>query len=146
MFEPGSSSSSQTGAMHSEHTVLQLTNSLKFQNTTIIPGSRYTPARRSREYGATNYFSGYVFRGDMRYPEIIFEEGFTLQASVRTMYHSMLQFLPKQHTPCAPMLSCVQQFKFLSMSFQCVRCFLSSQVSTSHMPTRLSLRQSVFQR
>ena len=86
MFEHGSSSSSQTGAMHSKYSVLQLTNPLKFQNTTIIPGSRYTPSRRSREYGATKYFSGYVFRGDMRYPEIIFEQGFTLQASVRGMH------------------------------------------------------------
>ena len=87
MFEPGSSSSSRTGAMHLEYTVLQLTNPLKFQNTTIIPGSRHISAGKSKkEYGATRYFSGYVFRADSRPPQVIFEQGFVLQLSVKSMH------------------------------------------------------------
>ncbi|UYM18431.1 scabin-related ADP-ribosyltransferase [Endozoicomonas euniceicola] len=63
--------------------MLQLTNALKFQNTTTIPGSRHIPAVRSREFGAKSYFSGYVFRGDSRPPDVIFEQGFMLQYSVQ---------------------------------------------------------------
>ncbi|MCW7554262.1 hypothetical protein NX722_16865 [Endozoicomonas gorgoniicola] len=72
--------------MHSEYTVLQLTNPLKFQNTTIIPGSRCIPAGESKEYGATRYFSGYVFRADDRPPRVIFEEGFMIRHPVNAMY------------------------------------------------------------
>ncbi|UYM17346.1 hypothetical protein [Endozoicomonas euniceicola] len=90
MFEPGSSSSSQTGVMHSEYTVLQLTNPLKFQNTTIIPGSRHISARSSKEYGATRYFSGYAFRADSRSPQVIFEQGFMLRLSVKSMHQIVM--------------------------------------------------------
>ena len=86
MFEPGSSSSSQAGTMHSEYTVLKLTNPLKFQNTTTLPGSRHISANESEEYGATKYFSGYVFRGDSRPPQVVFEQGFMLQLPVKSMH------------------------------------------------------------
>ena len=85
MFKPGSSSSSHTYNLYSEENVLQLTNALKFRNTTTIPGSRHIPAVRSREFGAKSYFSGYVFRGDARPPDIIFEQGFKPQFPLVSM-------------------------------------------------------------
>ena len=72
--------------MESEYAVLQLTNPLKFQDTTVMSGSSYVTAKRSKEYGATKYFSGYAFRGDKRPPQIIFEQGFMLQLPVTGMH------------------------------------------------------------
>ncbi|UYM14702.1 hypothetical protein [Endozoicomonas euniceicola] len=59
----------------SKGNILRLTNPEKFQNTTIIPGSKYTPAASSASFGATGYFSGYVFRADTNPAEIIFKKG-----------------------------------------------------------------------
>ena len=87
MFKRGSRSRSQTDNLYSEGNVLQLTNALKFENTTTIPGSRQIPAVTSREYRAKSYFSGYVFRGDTRPPDIIFEQGFMLLKPVTEMRH-----------------------------------------------------------
>ena len=84
MFKRRSRSPSQTDNSYSGD-VLQLTNALKFENTTTIPGSRLIPAVRSREFRAKSYFSGYVFRGDTRPPDIIFEEGFMLWKPVTEM-------------------------------------------------------------
>ena len=85
MLKRGSRSRSQTDSSHSEGNVLQLTNALKFENTTTIPGSRLIPAVRSREFRAKSYFSGYVFRGDTRPPDIIFKQGFMLWKPVTEM-------------------------------------------------------------
>ncbi|MET4695794.1 hypothetical protein [Endozoicomonas lisbonensis] len=68
-----------------EGNVLHLTNPEKFQNTTIIPGARYIPANRSTSYGATGYFSGYVFRADENPPEIIFKKGIVKHSPVVSM-------------------------------------------------------------
>ena len=84
MLKRGSRSPSQTDNSYSGD-VLQLTNALKFENTTTIPGSRHIPAVRSREFRAKSYFSGYVFRGDTRPPDIIFKQGFMLWNPVTEM-------------------------------------------------------------
>jgi len=49
-----------------------------FQNTKSMACALYRPANASRSLGATHYFSGYVFRGDTRPPEVVFHEGFQL--------------------------------------------------------------------
>ena len=85
MFKLDFRSSSHRYNLYSEGNVLQLTNALKFQNTTTISGSRHIPAVRSREFRAKSYFSGYVFRGDTRPPDIIFEQGFMLRHPVESM-------------------------------------------------------------
>ncbi|UYM18435.1 hypothetical protein [Endozoicomonas euniceicola] len=90
MFKRGSRSRSQTDNIFSKKNVLQLTNALKFENTTTIPGSRLIPAVTSREYRAKSYFSGYVFRGDARPPDIIFEQGFMLLKPVTEMRQAHL--------------------------------------------------------
>ena len=69
----------------SKGNVLHLTNPDRFQNTTIIPGARYTPASRSQSFGATGYFSGYVFRADRNPVEIIFKKGFEKRWPISSM-------------------------------------------------------------
>ncbi|UYM17291.1 hypothetical protein [Endozoicomonas euniceicola] len=69
--------------------VLELTNRHHFLNTTTVLGACYTPGNWcSRAPGISgavmvdvqpSYFSGYVFRGDTRPPNLIFEDGFELQ-------------------------------------------------------------------
>ncbi|UYM17289.1 hypothetical protein [Endozoicomonas euniceicola] len=69
--------------------ILELTNPHHFLNTTTIPGACYTPADWCSDapgFSETvvvkvkpSYFSGYVFRGDARPPDLIFEVGFGLQ-------------------------------------------------------------------
>ncbi|MCW7552059.1 hypothetical protein NX722_05255 [Endozoicomonas gorgoniicola] len=68
--------------------VLELTNPNKFLNTTNIAGSCYTHGNWCSDDPWSDavlvdvmpsYFSGYVFRGDARSPDIIFEKGFTAQ-------------------------------------------------------------------
>ena len=85
MFKLCFRGSSHTHNLYSEGNLLQLTNALKFRDTTTIPGSRHIPAVRSRGFLAQSYFSGYVFRGDTRPPDIIFEQGFMLQHPVKSM-------------------------------------------------------------
>ena len=69
--------------------VLELTNRHHFLNTTTVSGACYTPNNCcSKAPGISravmvdvqpSYFSGYVFRGDTRPPDLIFERGFELQ-------------------------------------------------------------------
>ncbi|UYM17290.1 hypothetical protein [Endozoicomonas euniceicola] len=80
--------------------VLELTNPNHFLNTTTISESCYTPADWCSDapgFSETvvvdvkpSYFSGYVFRGDTRPPDHIFEIGFDLQPTSRseTRYQS----------------------------------------------------------
>lgn len=56
--------------------VLLLNNPVTFQDTRKVPGSRLTPPVKTKARG---YFSGYVFRGDTRTPQVIFSQGFQLQ-------------------------------------------------------------------
>ena len=58
--------------------VLLLTRSSKFQDTTQVSGACYVPAVSSVDIGAKNYFSGYVFRGDTRFKEVVLSKGFEL--------------------------------------------------------------------
>ena len=67
-----------TLGIYSEENVFLLTNSGKFQNTTMIPGTRYFPANSSRLYGVLNYFSGFVFRGDGNPIQQVLEKGFIM--------------------------------------------------------------------
>ncbi|UYM17255.1 hypothetical protein [Endozoicomonas euniceicola] len=72
--------------IYSSDNVLLLTNPEKFQNTTQILGTRRVPAVGSNEFGAVCYFiGGYVFRGDGRPPNIIFNQGFVMRRPLRTM-------------------------------------------------------------
>ena len=56
--------------------ILVLRNPGTFENTTLVKGSCEIPPVNPGENGC---FSGYVFRGDNRGPEIIFREGFKKQ-------------------------------------------------------------------
>ena len=79
----GASTSSQSAidlsGLYDKDNILLLTNSSKFQNTTLVLGASYIPAVTSVAHGAKDYFSGYVFRGDRRPAEIVLKEGFLLQ-------------------------------------------------------------------
>ena len=86
MFQPDSGFEFiNSPGIYAEENVLVLSNPNTFQNTTLVTGAEYIPAVTSVEYGANHYFSGYVFRGDSRFPTQIFEEGFTLQYPLVSM-------------------------------------------------------------
>ena len=86
---PKSRPDSQKGNLlddiYHSNNLLRLKDPSKIHDTTLLKGACYTSAGTSaRQHGAKNYFSGYVFRGDIRPPDIVFQAGFEIAPSTQS--------------------------------------------------------------
>ncbi|UYM15107.1 hypothetical protein [Endozoicomonas euniceicola] len=77
--------------LYARNNLLCLDNPANFQNTMNVTGACYVPNSWTTDLGnegvlvthKPSYFSGYVFRGDLRNPVEILESGFSLDAPLR---------------------------------------------------------------
>ena len=83
MHKPGTGSSLSQELFEKafeSHNLLLLKSCEHFTLASNIPGTSFTAARSSQAMGIKNYFSGYVFKADTRFPYDVFQNGFLVES------------------------------------------------------------------
>ena len=87
MYKPSSHSSFD---IYRQDNMVRLEDPTKIHDTTLLEGAIHSEAgSASKQHGIQNYFTGYVFRGDIKPPEIIFQAGFAKIYSDQPTVHSL---------------------------------------------------------